>query len=616
MAQAYRDASKLVAGADQRRGSLKTLAFKDGGSEVTLGKRKVFALASETLRYRAIIDELIDCAGVRQLLFGNDCVRDKQQAYVMLYDLLFGKGSIQGGGQVKRHLAQAHEALATSLKAMRAKRGLAEGAPHEALLPSRARRFVFPRYARVNLVKASVAEVVERLRADGYDPQVDDLIPTLLVLPRGTELHEHPLTVGGQLVLQDKSSCFSAQALLEDVPESGEEGEENGEEERKTEARDKQVWPCERWAGGDVVDACAAPGNKTMHVMALLHERAVAAAAAKAATSAVAADGASICDRVIAFDKDERRLAVLRRRVDAAGGETLVVSAATDFLDVDPSDPALARVRAVLLDPSCSGSGIVTAPERSHDGASSGGTAGGGDAATSETERVEALAEFQLAALLKAFSIPQVERVVYSTCSLHAAENEDVVARALAQQPQRTGVVGLFEVVPCLVGWPRRGLGNSSGSSSDGSSGGGGRNNGSGGGDDSVCGGDNGGGTGSRGNDSGHRTGESAAVLTPQQVQCLVRADPLQGDATNGFFVAKFVRRQQRQPPAAGFVKGPASPEAAEAPQQSGVKRRRRTEHARQKKREQKKVRRKRARREGRVAANGAEAPPDSAALP
>lgn len=71
---------------------------------------------------------------------------------------------------------------------------------------------------------------------------------------------------------------------------------------------------------------------------------------------------------------------------------------------------------AILLDPSCSGSGIVSAPDRLHDGqgeteeeggdGSAAGEGGGGGAGA--TSRVGRLAAFQLQGLLKAMSFPQV----------------------------------------------------------------------------------------------------------------------------------------------------------------------------------------------------------------
>lgn len=48
-----------------------------------------------------------------------------------------------------------------------------------------------------------------------------------------------------------------------------------------------------------------------------------------------------------------------------------------------------------------------------------------------EIARIEGLAKFQEAALRHALRFPALQRLVYSTCSLHARENEDVVGSVL-----------------------------------------------------------------------------------------------------------------------------------------------------------------------------------------
>jgi hypothetical protein len=65
---------------------------------------------------------------------------------------------------------------------------------------------------------------------------------------------------------------------------------------------------------------------------------------------------------------------------------------------------------------------------------------------------LEALQAFQTKVLCHAMELPDVVRISYSTCSVHEAENEDVVARALAS-PQGAG----FRLVPALPRWSRRG---------------------------------------------------------------------------------------------------------------------------------------------------------------
>ena len=41
----------------------------------------------------------------------------------------------------------------------------------------------------------------------------DDLIPDLLILPAGADLHSHPLALSGNIFLHGKASCMAAVAL-------------------------------------------------------------------------------------------------------------------------------------------------------------------------------------------------------------------------------------------------------------------------------------------------------------------------------------------------------------------------------------------------------------------
>jgi 16S rRNA C967 or C1407 C5-methylase (RsmB/RsmF family) len=92
--------------------------------------------------------------------------------------------------------------------------------------------------------------------------------------------------------------------------------------------------PC---AGWHVVDCCAAPGNKTTHVAALLHAASTTAAAGDAARDS------SSC-RVFAFDKDRKRLKRLEANVQHVGAGSIVVGQHADFLSIDPSNQQFAQV--------------------------------------------------------------------------------------------------------------------------------------------------------------------------------------------------------------------------------------------------------------------------------
>jgi putative methyltransferase len=134
---------------------------------------------------------------------------------------------------------------------------------------------------------------------------------------------------------------------------------------------------------------------------------------------------------VFAFDRDAKRLARLEANA-AQRGATCIAATCTDFLAVDPREPRYARVAAVLLDPSCSGSGtFVSRMDHLLPLAAAGGDAAG--AGSAGRERVESLARFQEACLRHALHFPALRRLVYSTCSVHRRENEDVVAAALPE---------------------------------------------------------------------------------------------------------------------------------------------------------------------------------------
>lgn len=65
--------------------------------------------------------------------------------------------------------------------------------------------------------------------------------------------------------------------------------------------------------------------------------------------------------------------------------------------------------------------------------------------------RLQRLCDFQTKALDHALGFPKVRRVVYSTCSVHREENEDVVFACLQRHCDE------FELEQVLPQWHRRG---------------------------------------------------------------------------------------------------------------------------------------------------------------
>ncbi|NXQ93206.1 NSUN5 methyltransferase, partial [Sagittarius serpentarius] len=321
---------------------------------------------------------------------------------VLVYDLLFGKGLKCGGrwkALARRHRARLEAELARLKVRQQVSRNEDLLAPAQAASPGASQ---VPRYVRVNTLKTCVDDVIDFFKRQGYSylgkaASVEELralsgkkflldlhLPELLVFPPQSDFHDNLLYTSGHIILQDKASCLPAFLL----------------------------GPA---AGSHVIDACAAPGNKTSHLAAILKNK----------------------GQIFAFDVDTKRLATMNTMLMRAG-VTGFQLAQQDFLTVDPGDPKYSKVTYILLDPSCSGSGMVNRVPR--------------EEAAPSAERLQALAGFQRKVLSHALSFPALQRLVYSTCSLHQEENEDVVHAVL----QERGLA--FRLVDAFPSWPCRGL--------------------------------------------------------------------------------------------------------------------------------------------------------------
>eukprot|EP00026_Physarum_polycephalum_P003851 Phypoly_transcript_03867.p1 GENE.Phypoly_transcript_03867~~Phypoly_transcript_03867.p1 ORF type:complete len:403 (+),score=90.95 Phypoly_transcript_03867:1084-2292(+) len=161
--------------------------------------------------------------------------------------------------------------------------------------------------------------------------------------------------------------------------------------------------------GWHVIDACAAPGGKTVHMANVMEN-----------------DG-----KIFAFEQDKKRTEMLLRNVEQYGATCVTVSN-QDFLKVDPQDDRYSQVQAILVDPSCSGSGTIFMQ--------------------CDKMPLEQYAETQLELVCHAFKFPSARVVVYSTCSINEVENEDVVKRVLAKEGSR------WKLAKAVPEWHRRGL--------------------------------------------------------------------------------------------------------------------------------------------------------------
>jgi putative methyltransferase len=111
---------------------------------------------------------------------------------------------------------------------------------------------------------------------------------------------------------------------------------------------------------------------------------------------------------IFAFDRDLSRFKLLQDRVKQAGASNILPEY-QDFLELDVCSDKYKNVRSILCDPSCSGSGVIRSVERIIEKKN----------IDSENSRVAGLHAFQVKVVNKAMSFPNVEIIVYSTCSIH-----------------------------------------------------------------------------------------------------------------------------------------------------------------------------------------------------
>lgn len=486
MSDLYVQAAVVLDGVLSQSGSLKGLVMTRAKATRSDAKR-LLALTANTLAFLKPLQTALEQANLLKLekkAFQGAAVKgcsSRSLALVVVHDLLLTKrGRVATSpawpphGAVVRHAAR----LKAELVKLQIQQGKASIHDLRAGEATKKRAERIPRWVRVNERLTTVKEVIGQLDKEGWR-QVEagshlsaksrtfacsPHIPSVLATHSAhtSLLLGHPLYDKGHLILQDLASCFPGEILLGSVH-----------------ASTKAV---------HALDATSAPGNKTSHLSAKLAH-------------------APIGSRVTALEHSKPRyetlLAQLRRAGAFDGSKPGKVRAILgDFTKEDPS--RYADVTHMLLDPSCSGSGILGRLDYLTEEQDEETTNGAGQASTQQSERLKGLSAFQSTMIDHAMHFPALCRLVYSTCSVHHEENEDVVVRALASEvAQRRGwtLATRKEVIPS---WQSRGI-------------------------EEHCGQDE--------------------VLAQGMVRCVPGGEGIEAacdgpdlDATNGFFVACFVR--------------------------------------------------------------------------
>ncbi|KAL1949306.1 hypothetical protein VTO73DRAFT_8187 [Trametes versicolor] len=430
----YFEAVTVLDKLDAKKGSIKGVI----ASVPEKNRKRTAALVIETLKYKQVLSDVIDAA---QLLKQERKINSRNLALVLVHDLLLARGIQAGDGPIKQAVLRHRTRLQSEFTRLKIKRGAKSNS--ELAQTDDARAAAIPRYVRVNRTCWSSKDALKALKAQGYeegDPLTsnkafkrDEHIPDLFAFHPSVRFTDDPLYLSGKIILQDKASCFPAHVLAPP-------------------ARDDAV----------VIDATAAPGNKTSHLCAIMQNK----------------------GKLLAFERDRKRFGTLKTMLNKAHCSN-VEAVNLDFLTALPSDPKYKSVTHILLDPSCSGSGIVNRLDHLLDNEQD---------EDEDSERLNKLAAFQLKMIRHAMTFPSVKRIVYSTCSVHAIENEHVVRQAIKSEEAANGHFRLGRREEVLPVWHRRGI--------------------------------------------------PEEMDDPADAEAVVRCSPGE-DATNGFFVSLFVRTSE-----------------------------------------------------------------------
>lgn len=256
-----------------------------------------------------------------------------------------------------------------------------------------------PRYVRVNTLKTSMDRVQAQLASQGwmfleYNPlqeTYDDFLNVIQNMDESTYLRDYHVP---ELLVFPPNTTFWDNILYK---------------KNAIILQDKSsclpVFVSSIQSGAKVIDACAAPGSKTSYIAGILNNT----------------------GHVLATEMDSSRFETLVKLLRQRG-VTCVTTYKQDFMELPHNK--FPGVEYIFVDPTCSSSGVnVYKYEVSQ-------------------QRIKSLASFQVRTLLYALSFPSVKEVIYSTCSVHAEENEEVVEEALNQYHDHFKLENLGKKLP------------------------------------------------------------------------------------------------------------------------------------------------------------------------
>ncbi|CAN7986602.1 unnamed protein product [Ixodes hexagonus] len=372
----YKEAARILTSLGEEKGSL----YNHLSTAKHTRTECLASILTGIVRQRSTLEAVLKTSKLLEVNPGFN----RELALVLVYELLFSsKKTLPAGNNRINQVLASREAIEKALrKVEKAQEKEAAVDGQEVVHP--------PRYARVNTVLTNTKDVIEHLEALGFHRKsykksrgFQKFVERVTCL----EPHEFMKDLHRKdWLVFSKDAKLSHLYLVYNI--SG----------RKREfASGMAVVALAPTPGSIVIDACAAPGMKTTYIAALMENT----------------------GKILAMDHNEERTQSLKDLVQRAGVSGMCKVRTADFLTIDPEQSPYCDAEYILVDPSCTGSGMTNRLEPNPK-----------DEAKN-LDRLRKLRAIQAMLLKHATKFPRVRRIAYSTCSVHAEENEEVVGEAL-----------------------------------------------------------------------------------------------------------------------------------------------------------------------------------------
>ncbi|XP_041977733.1 28S rRNA (cytosine-C(5))-methyltransferase isoform X2 [Aricia agestis] len=374
----YKIAANIFKKVATEGGSVKTLLYDDKLRHFRTNV--LFALITETIKHATQIDKILESSGMLEA----ETRFDPWLAKVLTAELLYGKKSLPGKSKPEQTILSYKDKFEKYISE--------NGDDTETKVVSR------PRYVRINTNLLTTSDAIRAFQDEGYKfirctsgsyddylQQIQNLteydftqdyhVKTIFVFSSGTKFHEHELYYENKIILQDKATAMAVHLLAPP-------------------------------ADSVILDMCAAPGMKTTQLAAYIRNQ----------------------GKIYAVERNKERFDTLCDFVEKTGSKC-VQTLHQDALELKRGD--YDDVEYILLDPSCSGSGMQFSVHNYVE--------------DTRMARLTSLQEKFLKHTMNAF--PKAKRIVYSTCSLYPEENERVVTNVVKTSRARWRVQDVKELL-------------------------------------------------------------------------------------------------------------------------------------------------------------------------